>query len=41
MATCGWVGWFNEDRLHGELDDCTPAEVEAAHYGRLGQAQAA
>jgi transposase InsO family protein len=35
VATCRWVGWFNEDRLHGELDDATPAEVEAAHYRRL------
>ncbi len=30
IATCGWVSWFNDDRLHGELNDCTPAEVEAA-----------
>ncbi|MCB0987705.1 MAG: hypothetical protein KDB09_08025, partial [Acidimicrobiales bacterium] len=21
LATCGWVAWFNEDRIHGELDD--------------------
>ena len=41
VATCGWVGWFNEERLHSELDDCTPAEVEAAHYRRLAQAEAA
>ena len=41
IATCGWVGWFNTERLHGELDDCTPAEVEAAYYRRLAQAQAA
>jgi putative transposase len=41
IATCGWVEWFNEERLHGELDDATPAEVETAHYGRLGQANAA
>lgn len=32
VETCGWVSWFNEERLHGELDDCTPAEVEAAYY---------
>ena len=31
VATCAWVSWFNEERLHGELDDATPAEVEA-HY---------
>jgi len=41
VATCGWVGWFNEERLHGELNDLTPAEVEAAHYRGLGQANAA
>lgn len=32
IATCAWVAWFNEDRLHGELDDQTPAEVEAAYH---------
>jgi len=26
------VCWFNEERLHGELDDCTPAEIEAAYH---------
>jgi putative transposase len=30
VATCGWVSWFNTQRLHGQLDDHTPAEVEAA-----------
>ena len=25
------VSWFNEERLHGELNDQTPAEVEAEH----------
>jgi len=28
IATCGWVSWFNGQRLHGELKDRTPAEVE-------------
>jgi len=28
IATCRWVCWFNERRLHGELKDRTPAEVE-------------
>ena len=40
-ATSGWVRWFNEERLHGELADATPAEVEAAHYRHLSQAEAA
>ena len=41
IATCRWVSWFNEDRLHSELGDLTPAEVEAAYYGDPSQAQAA
>jgi len=41
IATCGWVEWFNSERLHGELDDATPAEVEAAYYRDLAQADAA
>ncbi len=41
VATCAWVSWFNEDRLHGELQDCTPAEVEAAYYRGHPQASAA
>jgi len=32
IATCGWVGWFNEERFHGELDDLTPAEVGRAPW---------
>ena len=32
LATCGWVAWFNEERIHGQLDDLTPAEVEAAYH---------
>lgn len=40
IATCGWVSWFNDERIHGELDDRTPAEVEA-DYGRRSQPSAA
>jgi putative transposase len=40
IATCGWVGWFNDERIHGELDDRTPAEVEA-DYRHRSQRQAA
>ena len=29
IATCAWVSWFNEERLHSELEDRTPAEFEA------------
>jgi putative transposase len=41
IATCGWVSWFNEERLHGELDDLTPAEVEAGYYRAHPHAHAA
>lgn len=34
IATCGWVSWFNQERIHGELDDLTPAEVEDAYRHR-------
>jgi putative transposase len=27
-ATCAWVAWFNTERLHSELGDRTPAEIE-------------
>jgi putative transposase len=39
-APCGWVSWFNEERIHGELDDLTPAEVEA-DYRHRSQPEAA
>ena len=41
IATCGWVEWFNTERIHGELDDLSPAEVEAAYYRDRDQADAA
>ena len=28
IATCAWVPWFNDERLHGELEHRTPSEVE-------------
>ena len=31
-ATCAWVSWFNTERLHSELADRAPAEVEAAYH---------
>lgn len=34
-------GWFNQDRLHGELHDATAAEVEAAYYRNHPHADAA
>lgn len=32
LATLEYVWWWNNQRLHGELDYRTPAEVEAAYY---------
>jgi transposase InsO family protein len=41
IATCSWVSWFNDERLHGELDDLTPTEVEEAYYRHRSQPDAA
>ncbi len=32
LATLEYVWWWNNERLHGELDLRTPAEVEADYY---------
>ena len=32
VAICRWVCWFNEVRIHGRLDDRTPAGVEATWH---------
>ena len=29
IATCEWISWFNSERIHSELQDLTPLEVEA------------
>ena len=36
-----WVSWINEERIHGELDDRSPAQVEAAYYLHQSQPGAA
>jgi transposase InsO family protein len=41
IATARWVAWFNEARLHSELDDRTPAEVEDEYYAQRSQPEAA
>ena len=40
IAICAWVSWFNEERLHSELNDQSPAEFEA-DYGHRSQAKVA
>lgn len=35
LATLEWVWWWNNQRLHGELDYRAPQEVEAGHYADL------
>ena len=32
LPTLEYVWWWNNQRLHGELDMRTPLEVEAAYY---------
>src|SRR5680860_290874 len=32
LATLGWVHWFNNDRLHGTLNDIPPVEYETAYH---------
>ena len=34
LATLEWVWWFNNQRLHSELDYQTPGEIEAAYYAQ-------
>ena len=40
-ATCAWVSWFNTERLHSELTDRTPAEVEEDYYAASARASVA
>ncbi|MGC0367529.1 hypothetical protein ABH922_005581 [Rhodococcus sp. 27YEA15] len=41
LATVEYVWWWNNQRLHGELDMRTPCEVETAYYAGLESAQPA
>lgn len=34
LATLAYIEWFNERRLHSELDDIPPAEFEHDYYAR-------
>lgn len=40
LAICGWVSWFNTERLHSELGDQTPTEIEH-DYRHQSQPEAA
>lgn len=40
IETAKWVAWFNEERIHSELGDLSPSEVEA-HYAVETQVSAA
>jgi len=35
LSTLEWVWWWNNQRVHGELDRHTPLEVEDASYADL------
>jgi putative transposase len=37
LATLGYVDWFNHRRLHGEIADVPPAELEATYYRRCDE----
>ena len=39
LATLEYVWWWNNQRLHGQLDMRTPLEVEQAYYADLQPAQ--
>ncbi|MGC2174454.1 MAG: integrase core domain-containing protein [Acidimicrobiales bacterium] len=40
IETAKWVSWFNEERIHSELDDLSPTEVER-NYADQSHASAA
>ena len=41
LATLGWIDWYNHRRLHGQIGNIPPAELEAAYYRQLDQAAVA
>jgi putative transposase len=40
-ATMEWVDWFNNRRLHSQLNYVPPEEYEAAHYAHIQAGQTA
>ena len=41
LATLAYVDWYNHRRLHGQIGNLPPAELEATYYRQLGQAAVA
>jgi putative transposase len=41
LATLPYVDWFNNIRLHTEIGDVPPAEIEATYYRQEGATEAA
>jgi Integrase core domain len=41
LATLSYIDWFNQRRLHGQIGNLPPAELEATYYRQLGQAAVA
>ena len=41
LATLAYIDWYNHRRLHGQIGDLPPAELEATYYRQLGQAAVA
>ena len=39
LATLGWVHWFNNQRLHGYLDDIPPVEYEDIYHAERSTQQ--
>ncbi len=35
VEIAGWVGWYNNERVHSAIEDKSPAEYEAAYYASL------
>ena len=41
LATLAYLDWYNHRRLHGQIGNLPPAELEATYYRHLGQAAVA
>jgi putative transposase len=41
LATLSYVDWYNHRRLHGQIGNLPPAELEATYYRQLDQAAVA